>query len=103
MKPETTQAIFPIAELRICIIESTPDDDPFWANHDLRNAPFPVTLQALAALACVSKDFREPTLNVLWRRLPSLTTLIRLLPPDVFCSEDDCWKLTTPNGAAVCH
>lgn len=102
MKPETTHAIFSIAELRICITESIPDDDLFWANHDLRNASFPDTLQELVALACVSRDFREPALNTLWRRLPRFAPLIRLLPSDLVYYEDYQWKLTTPNEAAVC-
>lgn len=40
--------------------------------------------KTLASLAQVSKAFRDPALDALWRRILGVTPLLRLLPPDLW-------------------
>ncbi|KAL1937181.1 hypothetical protein VTO73DRAFT_14480 [Trametes versicolor] len=40
--------------------------------------------KTLASLAQVSRAFHDPALDALWRRIPGVTPLLRLLPPDLW-------------------
>ena len=41
-------------------------------------------LKDTAALAVTCQTFREPALDILWRSLPNLVTLVRCLPEDAY-------------------
>lgn len=99
---DTPHALFSIAELLIGIVEAIPDKDSFWDNYDFRNTSFSRTIKTLLMLACVSKDFKEPALNTLWRRMSNFSPLFRLLPSNVVVHSKKRWSFVTPGEAAVC-
>jgi hypothetical protein len=69
--------LFSIPELCDCITEVVPDYE-----EGLNGAPDPKGphRQTLLALALVSRMFKDPALNILWKRLPDFSPIARLFP-----------------------
>lgn len=90
-----THRIFSIADICVDIVECVlqPED---------RNYPNSY-LGTLAALACVSRSFHDPAVDVLWRGLKSALPLVRLLPPEYFAPVNDVWEYIGGNTEVRTH
>lgn len=65
-----------IPEISLCVAEVVPySNSKETLDHSGQNAS-----AKLVSLTLVSRDFKEPALDVLWRTLPDFTSLARLFP-----------------------